>query len=77
MINQSLVGSMMIDAEFIGSITVRSPTTAIGRGRGLKPLNVKTDPRIRLNWWWKKKKDLWINKCLTKSIIFCLETQLN
>jgi hypothetical protein len=29
--------------------TQKSPATAIRRG--LKPLDVKTDPRTRLNWW--------------------------
>jgi hypothetical protein len=29
-----------------------SPTTAIGRG--LEPLNARTD--LRTSWWWKQKK---------------------
>jgi hypothetical protein len=37
------------------------PTTTIGRG--LKPLNIRTDPRTRFNWW--RKKNL---LCLKKHI---------
>ncbi|PNX99618.1 glutaredoxin-c11-like protein [Trifolium pratense] len=45
--NQSLVGPVMIDAEFGREDTVQSPATAIGRGLG--PLDTKTDLRNRLD----------------------------
>ncbi|MCI68422.1 hypothetical protein A2U01_0089683, partial [Trifolium medium] len=50
MINQSLVGSVLIGAEFSreGMTKVRFPATAIGMG--LEPLDSRTDPRTRLNW---------------------------
>jgi hypothetical protein len=34
--------------------TVRSPTAAIGRR--LKPLDARTDPQTRFNWWLNQKK---------------------
>jgi hypothetical protein len=43
----------MIDAELGRQNQNSIFATAIGRG--LKPLDVKTDPRIRLNWWENKK----------------------
>jgi hypothetical protein len=29
-------------------------------GRGLEPLDARTDPRTRFNWWWKQKKSIFI-----------------
>jgi hypothetical protein len=39
--------------NLVGWTTVRFPAIVIERG--LEPLNTRTDIRIRLNWWWKKK----------------------
>jgi hypothetical protein len=53
-INQSLVVSMVIGTELGRGDHSSIPATAIGRG--LEPLDVRTDPRTRLNWWCKQKK---------------------
>jgi hypothetical protein len=34
--------------------TVQFPATAIERE--LEPLDAKTEPQTRFNWWWKTKK---------------------
>jgi hypothetical protein len=63
--DQSIVGSVIgaeLGKEDYSSITA----TAIGRG--LEPLDVKTDSRIRLNWWWKPK--------IEKRSINCLKDKL-
>jgi hypothetical protein len=45
--NQSLVGSVVIDAELGREDYGLIPATAIGRG--LELLNARTDPRTRFN----------------------------
>jgi hypothetical protein len=40
---------MMIDIEFGREDHGSIPATAIRRG--LKPLNVRTDPQTTFNWW--------------------------
>jgi hypothetical protein len=54
--NQSLVDSVIIDAE-LGreDHIIWLLSTAIERG--LKPLDARTEPQTRLNWWWKTKKN--------------------
>jgi hypothetical protein len=48
-IDQSLVGLVVIGAELDREDHGSIPVTAIGRG--LESLDAKTDPRTRLNWW--------------------------
>jgi hypothetical protein len=48
-IKQSLIDLVVIDAELGKEDHDLIPVTAIGRG--LKPLDARTDPRTRLNWW--------------------------
>jgi hypothetical protein len=43
----------MIDAEIGREDRGSIPATAIGRG--LEPLDARTDPRTRINWWRKLK----------------------
>jgi hypothetical protein len=45
---------MVIDAEFDMEDHSLIPATAIEME--FEPLNTRIDPRIRLNWWSKKKK---------------------
>jgi hypothetical protein len=69
-----LVGLVVIDAEFGRRITVRFSVTAIG---GLKPPDVKFDPRIGLNGWLKPKK-IWsyLNFVLSFAHLFGLKRNL-
>jgi hypothetical protein len=46
----------MISAELCREDHGSIPTTAIGRR--LEPLDARIDPRTRLNWWWKPKKNV-------------------
>jgi hypothetical protein len=46
---QSLVGSVVISPELDGEDHGLIPATAIRRG--LEPLDVRTDPGTRFNWW--------------------------
>jgi hypothetical protein len=46
---QSLIGLVVIDAELDREDHGSIFATAIGRR--LKPLDIKIDPRTRLNWW--------------------------
>jgi hypothetical protein len=50
---QSLVDSAVFGAKLDKKNHNLIPATAIRKG--LEPLDVRTDPRIRLNWWLKKK----------------------
>jgi hypothetical protein len=45
-LNHLLVGPVVIGAGLGREITVRSPATAIGRG--MEPLDARTDPQIKL-----------------------------
>jgi hypothetical protein len=65
---QPLVGSVVIETEFnlVEKITVRFLATAIRRG--LEPLDDRTEPRTKLNWWWKQRK----KKCLSWCWFGCL-----
>jgi hypothetical protein len=51
MIYQSLVGLVVIDTELDKEDHSSIPATVIGRG--LEPLDGKTNLRTRLNWWCK------------------------
>jgi nucleoside phosphorylase len=46
--NESLVGSVVISVELGREDHDSIPVTVIGRG--LKPLDVRTDPRTKFNW---------------------------
>jgi hypothetical protein len=48
--HKSLVGSVIINAEFGSENHSSIPTTAIERG--LKPLDTIIDLQIGLSWWW-------------------------
>jgi hypothetical protein len=50
---QSLVDSVVFGAKLDKKNHNLIPATAIRKG--LEPLDVRTDRRIRLNWWLKKK----------------------
>jgi hypothetical protein len=48
--------------------TVWSPATAIERG--LKPPNIRTGFRIKLNWWWK-------NLCMMQILVYHIKLDNN
>jgi hypothetical protein len=71
---QSLVASVVFGAKLDKKNHNLIPATAIRKG--LELLDVRTDPRIRLNWWLKKKCDFgstwsWIEQTALMSRVQC------
>jgi hypothetical protein len=67
-INHKLVQWWLM-LNLVGMSTIRSPTIAIGRGLG--PLDVRTNSRTKLNWWsGGESQKSWHYKVESMSIYF-------